>query len=149
MANSRAIGVQGERDVAKYFRQFPEWPKARRLVAAGWRNGSTEHQDEGDLAGVDPFCLQVKRLSRPLTGKLLTDVWDATCTQAMAGNRHPIIIERRAGHAEVGRWWAHLSSRLYVTVLTGREQLVLSEHLVRVELGDLIHDLRQWARDHG
>lgn len=148
MASSRAIGVKGERDVAVYFRQFPEWPNARRRVAAGWRNAHTQHQDQGDLADVEPFCVQVKRLSRPLVGKLLTDTWHETCAQAVAGNRHPIIVERRVGHADVGRWWTHLSSRFYVMLLTGREQLVLSEHLVRVELGDLIHDLRQWARDH-
>lgn len=148
MVNSRAKGIKGERDVALYFRQFPEWPKARRLVAAGWRNGSTEHQDEGDLAGVEPFCIQAKNLARPLTGQLLINTWRETCAQAVAGNRHPIIIEKRAGSADVGRWWAHLSSRFYVALLLGREHLVFSDHLVRVELGDVIGDLRQWARDH-
>lgn len=147
MVNSRTKGIKGELDVVKYLRSFPEWPTARRSVAAGWSNGTTEHQDEGDLVGTPGLCFQVKNLARPLTGKLLTETWRETVAQAMSGNRHPIIIEKRAGCADVGRWWTHLSSRFYVELLTGSRQLVLTDHLVRVELGDIIGDLRMWSRE--
>lgn len=146
MVNSRAKGLKGERDIANYLRRFPEWPEARRRVAAGWSNGKSEHQDEGDLIGTDPFCVQSKALARPLTGKLLTDTWRETVTQAVANNLHPIIVEKRTGTADVGRWWAHLGCRLYVQLLTGRPQLVLADHLVRVELGDIIDNMRMLAR---
>lgn len=147
MVNSRAKGIKGELDVAGYLRSFPEWPTARRSVAAGWSNGSTEHQDEGDLVGTPGLCFQVKNLARPLTGKMLIDTWRETAAQAFVGNRHPIIVEKRVGSADVGRWWAHLSSRFYVELITGWRQFVPTEHLVRVELGDIIVSLRMWTRE--
>jgi hypothetical protein len=99
------------------------------------------------------LCLQVKALARPLTGKLLADTWVATYDQAEAlsldtGRRHyPVIIEKRAGAADVGRWYAHLSSGFYVEVVVGRPQLILQPHLVRVELGDLMPHIRMWLSE--
>lgn len=146
MVNSRAKGLTAERTAANYFRRFPEWPNARRSVAAGWSTTTTEHQDEGDLIGVNPLCVQVKNLARPLAGKLLADVWLETCAQALTDNREPVILEKRSGHADPASWWLHLAGRFYVELVTGRRQFMTSNHLVRVELGHVVDDLRILAR---
>lgn len=156
MVNSRDIGAKAERDIANYFksRGGPACHNARRLVATGWRNGSTDSPDQGDIAGVPGLCIQSKALAKPLAGKLLADTWSATQQQAAARtaetrSRHqPIIIERRRGCADVGRWIAHLDARFYTELVTGRAQLVLHNHLLRVDLGDLMPDLRVWIGQH-
>lgn len=146
MVNSRTKGLTAERAVANYFKVHVS-PDARRSVATGWSNGSTEHQDLGDIDGVPGLCLSVKNLARRLEGKLLADTWTEVCRQALPNLYTAIIIEKRAGTTDVGKWWAHLSSSFYVELLTGRRQLVLNHHLVRVELGAIIDDLRLWCRD--
>lgn len=150
--NSRDIGAKGELSVAKYFREQggPLCWAARRRVATGWRNEHTEFADHGDIAGVPGLCLQVKALARPLIGKLLTDTWVATVAQSAALSLElgspvrPMIIEKRRGTADVGQWWAHLAAPFYVELVTGHAQLVLRDHLVRVELGALMPDVRLW-----
>jgi hypothetical protein len=146
MVNSRAKGIRAEQAVARYF-QAAGCIEARRLVAAGWRNGATSAPDLGDVA-VDGLAVQVKNLAKPLVGKALSDVWADTMAQAAAGrdDRRPILIEKRTGTADVGRWWLWLASEFYLELLTGRTQLVLHDHLVRVELGSVIGDIRIWIR---
>lgn len=148
--NSAAKGRAAERDVVTYLKA-QGWPDARRSVATGFSNGVTESQDVGDILGVPGFCLQVKNMARRLEGKLLLDVWQETQRQAAELTRlsgvyaTPVIVEKRAGQAFVSRWWLHMASRSYVRMLTGRWQLVTALHLVRVEVGDVIGDLRAWS----
>jgi hypothetical protein len=148
MVNSRDKGAKGERDAAGYFRAFgPPWQDARRLVAAGWSNGSTSSPDRGDLTGLPGLCVQVKNMARRLEGKLLADVWAQTCAQARAAgdNPMPLILEKRTGCADVCRWWLWLNTDSYVRLVTGRWGWVAHPHLVRVELGDLVDDLRLYS----
>lgn len=149
MVNSRAKGIGAERAVANYliFCDPVLWSGARRKVASGWSNGKTEYQDEGDVAGTPGLCFQVKNMARPLVGRLLDDIWSDTRAQALRGNRVPIIIEKRAGCADVGQWWAHLDNRFYVELLTGAPRLVMADlHLVRVAFRDIVRPLRLWSR---
>ena len=141
--NSRRKGLSAEQAAARYF-VAAGCPDARRSVAAGWRNGATSSPDRGDIDGVPGIGIQVKNLAKPLVGKALADVWVETCAQA--GGRRPLLLEKRAGAADVGRWYAWLSSGFYLELLTGRRQLVMYDHLVRVELGSIIGDLRIWIR---
>lgn len=147
MVNSRAKGIGAEQAVARYFRDTAHCPDARRSVAAGWSNRSTSSQDRGDIEGVPGLCVQVKNLARPLVDKALTDVWAETCAQAVPGGRRPLIVEKRAGTTNVGFWWTHLDARFYLELVTGRAQLVLYNHLIRVALGDLMPNLRVWIAD--
>lgn len=144
--NSRAKGLTAERAVANYLvAQGEPWLEARRSVATGWSTKSTEHLDEGDIAGTPGLCFQVKNLARPLSGKLLIDTWRETQDQARPDTRVPLIIEKRAGSADVGRWWLHTGCRWYVRMVTGAWRWTGSPHLVRVEVGDVINDLRLYS----
>jgi hypothetical protein len=143
MVNSRAKGIGAEQAVARYFRDVASCPDARRSVAAGWRNGSTSSPDRGDIDGVPGLCVQVKNLARPLAGKLLSDTWFETLEQAAASARRPMIIEK-CRSSDVGYWWAHVDARFYVELVTGCPQLILHNHLMRAQLGDLMPSLRLW-----
>lgn len=146
--NSRAKGVTAEQQLAAYLRAFGEpWSDARRSVSAGWRNGDARQPDRGDLTGVPGLCVQAKNLKRPLVGKLLADTWHEVRDQAVAaGGLIPIIVEKRTGSADPGRWWLWMSAADYVEVIVGRRQFVAAPHLVRVELGDVVSDLRIYSR---
>lgn len=150
--NGRTKGLTAERAVANYLKA-QGWPDAKRSVATGWSNGSTESGDIGDILGVPGFAVQVKNLKGGLTGKALDDVYQEALAQAVSLARitgrdsAAIIIEKRAGTADVGRWWAHLSNRVYLRALTGRWQFTTRHHLVRVQLGDVIGDLRLWSAE--
>lgn len=149
MVNSRNKSIkQGEQPAARYFRaQGPPWQDARRLVAAGWSNSVTESQDAGDLTGLPGLCVQVKALKKPLVGKALADVFAETERQAAACGSGvvPLILEKRAGTTDVGRWWLWLTSAVYVRLVTGRWAWLPEPHLVRVELGAVIGDLRSFS----
>lgn len=151
MVNSRTKGRSAEQAVARYFRDHIS-PESRRVVAAGWSNGRTSGADLGDVHAPG-LCIQVKSLARPLAGKLLADTWRETQAQTAALAAHTgrtansLIVEKRPGSADVGRWWVHLSSRVYVALVTGAPRFVASDHLVRVELGDITQDLRLWCRE--
>lgn len=152
MVNGRTKGLTAERAVANYLKAHG-WPDARRSVATGWSNGSTESGDVGDILGVPGFAVQVKNLKSGLTGKALDDVYQEALAQCCALARltgqdcAAVIVEKRAGTADVGRWWAHLSNRVYLRALTGRWRFTSGHHLVRVQLGDVITDLRLWSAE--
>lgn len=148
MVNGRTKGLTAERDLANYLKA-QGWPEARRSVVTG----TFARQDSGDIEGLPGLCVQVKNLATGLSGKLLHATWHQTQAQAEELTRQrghwcaPLIVEKRAGSADPGRWWCHLSSRFYVRVITGRWMLVTNLHLVRVELGDIVTDLRLWSTE--
>lgn len=153
MVNSRNKGLTAERAVANYLKDNG-FPDARRSVATGWSTANSQLPDRGDIDGVRGLAIQVKNLARRLEGKLLIDTWRATVAQAaemtrQTGAAHrPIIIEKRAGSADVGRWWLHTDTGILVRMLTGRWQWVGPNFcLVRVEVGDVINDLRIWSNE--
>lgn len=149
--NSRAKGIKGEQDLSRYLRSFGDpWLNARRLVSAGWSNGSTSQPDRGDLTGTPGLCVQSKNLARPLTGKLLADTWHEVRAQAVAvgvPDLVPLIVEKRTGAADPGRWWCWMSAADYIAVVAGRRMWVAAPHLVRVELGDVVNDLRIYSSE--
>lgn len=144
MINGRAKGAAAEQQLAKYLRALgPPWSDARRSVSAGWSNGSTSQPDRGDLTGTPGLCFQVKNTQRPLVDKYLADTWRAVRAQAQAaGELMPLIVEKRSGAADPGRWWLWIAANDYVLVVVGRPCFIVAPHLVRVELGDVVNDLK-------
>jgi hypothetical protein len=143
VVDRRTKGLTAERHAARYFAaQGPPWNEARRHVVTG----SVLAPDEGDIL-LPGLCVQVKNLAKPLTGKALDDVWAATTAQAATTGRMPLLLEKRAGTTDVGRWWLWLAGIDYVRVVTGRAQWTPRPHLVRVQLGDLVDDLRMFSRE--
>ncbi len=148
MVDSRAKGATAEQRLASFLRDQGEpWQDARRAVSAGWSNGGTAQPDRGDLTGVPGLCFQVKNTQRAMVDKFLIDTWRATQAQAVAaGHLVPLLVEKRAGAADPARWWLWMSAADYVAVVVGRRCFVAAPHLVRVELGDVVDDLRIFSR---
>ncbi len=147
MVNSRDKGIRAELDVAKYL-AANGLPDARRSVATGWSNATTEYQDAGDITGTPGLCFQVKNRAQPLVGKLLDDTWAETVRQA--GDRMPLIVEKRAGTADPGAWWLYTTSAWYVHLLVGvSREWFDPDALVRARLGDVIEYLARYSKDSG
>lgn len=147
--NSRDKGLTAERAVANYLKAHG-LSDARRSVSTG----TVHTADRGDIDGVPGFAVQVKNLARRLEGKLLTDTWHAACRQALSMSDQTgrycsaMIVEKRAGSADVGRWWLHTSSVTYLHMITGRNSWFgWGPHLIRVETGDVISDWVSWVRE--
>jgi hypothetical protein len=116
---NRDKGLRAERAVAQYF-IGEGLLDAKRSVATGWRNGKTSSADEGDVKGVPGVCVQVKSYAKPLAGKALDDATAQTAEQCEAGhNALPLLIEKRAGHASPGEWWAHLPANILAGLMFG------------------------------
>lgn len=143
--NGRRKGLTAEQHVATWFREHVH-PDSRRVVATGWSSRSGAQQDPGDVHAPG-LCVQVKALAKPLSGKLLADVWDATTRQAASVDRRPLLLEKRAGTADVGQWWLWLGSHFYIELVAGRPMWV-GPHLIRVQLGALTAELKYWAGTH-
>ncbi len=147
--NGRVKGLTAERAVANYLKANG-FPDARRSVSTG----TIHTPDRGDIDGVPGFAVQVKNLARRLEGKLLADTWDAVVLQSISMTAQtgvesrPVVIEKRAGTTDVGRWWLHTDSGIYVRMITGRWQWTgVNFHLVRVEVGDVMREWSAWSRE--
>lgn len=121
MADSQDIGRRQEQAVARFFRTW--WPECDRMVRTGYRSAKRTRRDEGDITGL-PFTVQVKGHGKTgdqfVPGKTLTDIWAATCDQAVAdGKPFGVIIEKRIGQADVADWFAWLPWPLLTKVGDG------------------------------
>jgi hypothetical protein len=103
---SRRKGIQAERDLAKYLRTW--WPNAERKADTGWRTKDRHSADHGDIRGVPDLVFQLKYvadMSDIAIGKAISDAEDQAVA---AGADYGILIQRRAGKSDPGRWWAWL-----------------------------------------
>lgn len=97
----RDIGTDAERAVVRWL-QAHGWPHAERRALRG-------AQDAGDITGTPGICWEVKARKRPISD---TDVaaWLAeTETEAAAADAEiGVLVVRRPGVGDPGRWWAWL-----------------------------------------
>lgn len=142
----RASGERGkraERDLVSWLRGNG-FPGAERTVRTGHRAGNRVRADEGDVTGTGPIVwsvkdCQVERLA----------VWRDELL-AMGGPEDlRILVHKRRGHADPGRWWAWADAGALADVLNGRLAPRYAvpgwspwEHPVRLELAHLVEALR-------
>lgn len=136
---ARRKGHQAERDLAAYLRRW--WPGAERKPDNGWRTAARESADHGDIQGTGPIVWQVKHCNdfRPY------EWMQQTSDQATAaGADYGVLVQRRDGAADPGRWWAWLTVADVASLLGGldvvpREQdRPTLEAPVRVELRHVV-----------
>ena len=113
-ASSRYVGRETEQAAARFLRLY--WPDATRAVRTAWATQDGESVDPGDLYGV-PFAAQIKGHKRGapqfVPGKELAAIWEEANDQALAaGLPFAVIVEKRQGTQDVGRWYAWLPVRL-------------------------------------
>lgn len=147
---NRDKGLKAERDVAKYFRAAGALG-VERSVSTGWDTGTRKLADVGDLKGLPGITVQIKNLAKTLAGKALTDAMAETETQrAASGEPLGLLVEKRAGHASPGEWWAHLPANIHAALIGGYDPHTgpLAEHTypVRTELCHITDHLVRFSR---
>jgi len=114
-------GKETERMVAAYLRDHG-WPQAERMVRTGWRNRARTEQDPGDIRGTPSLVGQVK--STPsLSDVDIRRALDETAEQATAAD-YGVLVQRRNGKSDVGRWWAWLPLLDVCALSTGEEKFL-------------------------
>ena len=99
MANpNKRMGDQSERDVA-YWYNANGWPYAVRSKNAG------QPQDRGDMFGIMGFCIQIKNRGTIRLREWFDELLDQK--QHARADTGVLIIKRR-GVSDVGRWYAVL-----------------------------------------
>lgn len=128
--SNRARGAAAERRVAAYLRTW--WPDANRAVR-------TTHPDPGDIDGTGPD----KWWSVKDCQDERIDAWMAEIA-VKAPDRYGLLVIRRRGTADVGRWWCWLTHEHLADLTTVVYRAHIdSTALVRTELRHVVELLRQ------
>lgn len=114
-ASARAAGAKAEREVADYLAAALDDDRIDRRV----RNGN---KDRGDIGGVrvhgQRLVIEVKNCARTdLCGWVAEAQVEAGNDDALAG----IVIAKRKGTTNVGRWYVHMSVEELVALMTGKK----------------------------
>lgn len=139
---NRRKGADAERSVAKWLRANG-FPGAERAIRAAYVGADHVLPDPGDLTGTPGLVWQVKDCKREQILLWLSE----TEQQRLAANAvMGLLVVRRRGAADVGRWWCWLDLGTlfdFVGAATwagvGRE---LEREPVRLELGAVVDLLR-------
>lgn len=100
-------GKDAEQDFARYLTAW--WPDAKRWVRTGWKVGDRVSRDCGDIDGTPHLAWQVKHLADDFSDTKVRELLRATEEQAVtAAADLGILIQRRAGKAHPGDWYAWL-----------------------------------------
>lgn len=103
--SNRRQGHDAERALAKWLR-VNGWPTAARKADNGWRAGETVSADHGDIKGTPGIVWQVKHVAKPNVARWLAETVEQTiAAEADFG----VLVQRRDGKADPGRWWAWLT----------------------------------------
>jgi hypothetical protein len=151
---NRDKGLRFERAVANYYRAHGLLDAKRRVVT-GWRTSSDNDPDLGDLKGVPGICTQakdvVKSHPRGLSGNALVSVMAEAQAQANAnGDAIALVVEKRAGHADVGECWVHMPGHILGALLFGIDPFtppgMWSTFPVRIEMKHVIDSLVKFSQ---
>ena len=113
-ASAKAAGAKAEREVADFLATALDDDRIDRRV----RNGA---KDRGDIGGLrvhgQRLVAEVKNTSRiDLAGWIAEAQVEAGNDDALAG----IVISKRKGTTNVGRWYVHMSVAELVAIITGQ-----------------------------
>ena len=140
-ATSRRKGATAEVALANYL-QTHGWPEARRAVITGYRNHHTEVADPGDIRGTPGIVWSMKNVARDQVDRHI-DQWMAELDNMNGLGDHlgglPLLVVKRAGHANPARWWCYLRLR-WLDELRGiqPDRLDAEQHPVRLELATIV-----------
>lgn len=161
-AAERRVGVETERLVAAYLRSRG-LAGVERTVATGYRTGDRSRADQGDLLGIPGVCVQVKSLRDRRAGRdpnapaeLAVPAWlaETELQRQAAGATIGVLVVRRWGASDVGRWWSFLYARDLFGMADGFSHQLLpaiaavpavSLAPVRLELSDLVDMMQAWG----
>jgi hypothetical protein len=148
---SQDVGKDTERRVANYFRGAG-FAGAERAVRTGFRAAGRDSPDQGDRIGLPGICVQVKSLRPASRAETQTRKWlaELETQRAAAGASVGLLVVRRWGTTDVGRWWCFLrAADLFGMAdgFSGHALMALRDGAapVRLELSDLVDMMRAWG----
>jgi hypothetical protein len=161
MANSQDVGKDTERMVAAYLRGRG-LAGVERAVRTGFRSVNRAVADAGDLTGIPGVCVQVKSLRTrdprhktvdPTAGaERSVRKWlaETELQRQASGASVGLLVVRRWGTTDVGRWWCFLCVRDLFGMADGfsAQLLTVPELLaapVRLELSDVVTMMQAWG----
>ncbi|MER7076617.1 hypothetical protein SAMN02982929_05322 [Saccharopolyspora kobensis] len=143
--SNRRKGIETERRVARYLNEHG-WPKADRYVNNGYRTATRTAADPLDIRETPGLVWSVKYDASHRIAAWFAEVEDKA---AAVGADLGVLVERRPGYANPGRWWAYITVAdlhgLFAAAHGGTAQLYTSDAaraLVCLELGALVLLLR-------
>lgn len=124
------VGKDTEQRLARYFRA-EGWAGAERRVRTGFRNAHRSVADQGDLTGMPGLCIQAKSLrskdkrhagSDPnAAAERMVPTWLLEVEEQREASRSVLglLVVRRWGTTDVGRWWCFLDLATLYGLLAG------------------------------
>lgn len=103
---SRDKGAQAERDLARFLRAW--WPDAERAVVTGWKTARRAFEDRGDIRGTPGLVWQVKAVADMSDATIEGALIDTEAQAVASGADYGVLVQRRLGKSDPGRWWAWL-----------------------------------------
>jgi hypothetical protein len=154
-AAERRVGLETEQMVARYLRGRG-MAGVERSVRTGYRTADRSLADAGDLTGLPGISVQVKSLRPATRAETKTRAWLAETEQqrAASGCSVGLLIVRRWGTTDAGRWWAFMYARDLFGLADGFSHQVLpllaaaptaALAPVRLELSDLVDMMQLWG----
>ena len=132
---SRNKGAKAERDLVTYLRTVG-FGGAERAVRTGYRTSTRTAADPGDITGTPGIVWSVKDCATEQLTKWLAEL------DAMDGGDVRLVVHKRSGKADPGRWWCWMWADTMLALATAR--YVLPQYVapanapVRMELGHVV-----------
>lgn len=105
---NRNKGATAERDLVRWLRTNG-WPGAERAVRTGYRTTTRTSADPGDVTGTPGLAWQVKnRADFEQDAVFDACLAETEAQRAATGADFGLLIQRRAGTPDPGRWWVWL-----------------------------------------
>jgi hypothetical protein len=142
-----SVGKETEQLVARYLRE-QGLAGVERRVATGYRSGQSISADHGDLTGWPGVCVQVKSLRPATRAEAQTRAWMAELEsqRKASGSSVGLLVVRRWGTTDVGRWWCFLLARDLFGMADGHSHHALRQLApVRLELSDVLGMMQTWG----
>jgi hypothetical protein len=140
-AANRRRGHDAERALARWLRSNG-FGQAERAVRTGFRTADRAAPDPGDITGTPGIVWSVKDCAAEQTTKWLAEL---EVMRAGAGALVGLLVHRRRGYADPGRWWCWTPLDVPVWLLTGYGGAAGHAEArapVRMELTDVVALLR-------
>jgi hypothetical protein len=137
---NRNRGHNAERAVAKYLRDNG-FPHAERAVRAGFATASRTVADPGDIRGCLGVVVSVKDAATERLDQWMAEL-DAMDDREVPMGDAParLLVHKRRGHADPGRWWCWMRASTFAAELDNAETSFVFP--VRMEFGDAVMVLR-------
>lgn len=144
------VGKDTEQRVARWLREDGGFPHAERTVRTGYRTAARELVDAGDIDGTPGIVWQIKSLRPAVRAEREVPGWllETEVQRAAAGASVGLLVVRRWGTTDVGRWWCFLTAADLFGLADGFGGAAMDPGVlmpVRLEVRHMVALLRGWG----